>query len=644
MGLIMQRFKSLSFRIKLAAIFWLIMMISSIGFTLSFSQHLEGGVETVNDIGSLRQNTYRLILAINEKRSPAEIDQYMRIFDDVLRYTQPKIVSSSLFNSSDTETQQAFLHIAKQWKETGKPFFLHVQLTGQSVDDTQLSKFIEEINRFITLIKTQNADHLFFLRFCQLALILIVLLSAITAVMTLYTWVIFPLNNLQNGVQAIKYGELGLQVPIDYAAEFAQVDIGFNQMSQHLKQLYDTLEDKVAEKTKDLEFKNHKLETLYFFTRFLNKIQTTSEASAVFLERILKQVSADAGSIRLIDFRRRKMDLVAHIGLPESLQTAEACQNFDECLCGESVINNQFISIQFVDEQGSEAHQTPFHQQFKVSRRYQCSQQGFRHVYVFKINYKEQELGVMTLYFRQENEAIISSMALLEALCNQFGVAISNINLMNESRQLAVLQERNLIAQGLHDSIAQALTFLNLQVQMLESALHDKNEERIDENLQFIKEGVKECYEDVRELLLNFRTKLGNNDFNESIASVIDKFERQTQIHTQVNYQGNGMPLSIEQQLQFIFILQESLSNIRKHAEANSVNIEFNNREAFSMQISDNGKGFDTDKLNQSNSNSVGLRIMRERASRVHADLTIQSKPGQTSVKLVLPPSERKTL
>lgn len=84
---------------------------------------------------------------------------------------------------------------------------------------------------------------------------------------------------------------------------------------------------------------------------------------------------------------------------------------------------------------------------------------------------------------------------------------------------------------------------------MLESALHDKNEEQIDENLQFIKEGVKECYEDVRELLLNFRTKLGNNDFNESIASVIDKFERQTQIHTQVNYQGNGMPLSIEQQL-----------------------------------------------------------------------------------------------
>ena len=97
---------------------------------------------------------------------------------------------------------------------------------------------------------------------------------------------------------------------------------------------------------------------------------------------------------------------------------------------------------------------------------------------------------------------------LLNTLCNQLGVVVSNMRLADENQQLAVLQERNLIAQGLHDSIAQTLTFLNLQVQMLESALALGKQEQINENLQFIKDGVKESYEDVRELLLNFRTKI----------------------------------------------------------------------------------------------------------------------------------------
>lgn len=64
------------------------------------------------------------------------------------------------------------------------------------------------------------------------------------------------------------------------------------------------------------------------------------------------------------------------------------------------------------------------------------------------------------------------------------------------------------MAQGLHDSIAQSLTFLNLQVQMLESALLNDEKEQVKENLIFIREGVEECYDDVRELLLNFRTKI----------------------------------------------------------------------------------------------------------------------------------------
>ena len=114
-----------------------------------------------------------------------------------------------------------------------------------------------------------------------------------------------------------------------------------------------------------------------------------------------------------------------------------------------------------------------------------CKKAGFHHLQVFKICYSGQELGMMTLYFEQDCAPNTVSNDLLDALCNQLGLVLTNIRLADESRQLAVLQERNLMAQGLHDSIAQTLTFLNLQAQMLESALSEGKQDQVTENLQF---------------------------------------------------------------------------------------------------------------------------------------------------------------
>ena len=248
----------------------------------------------------------------------------------------------------------------------------------------------------------------------------------------------------------------------------------------------------------------------------------------------------------------------------------------------------------------------------------------------------------MTLFFKESNEFTPAITELLDTLCNQLGVVVSNMRLADESQQLAVLQERNLIAQGLHDSIAQTLTFLNLQVQMLESALVLGKQEQINENLQFIKDGVKESYEDVRELLLNFRTKISRKEFTEAVETLIERFENQTQIATTVSWQGNGPSLSTEQQLQFIFILQESLSNIRKHANAQQVNIDFDNQDDFVMIIRDNGIGLDLYSLAELPPSHVGLSIMRERASRISAKLDLDSQLGEyTQIKVTLPQHER---
>ena len=390
----------------------------------------------------------------------------------------------------------------------------------------------------------------------------------------------------------------------------------------------------MLEKTRDLASKHHTLETLYFFSRFLSQTQTTTEAAEVFLQKMLEMVAADAGSIRLIDFKRQRMDLVSQIGLPDSLQTAEACQRFDDCLCGHAVLHDDWQPIRFVREPDGHAFDTD---------NSECSRMGFRQLRIFKIQYKAQDFGMVTLYFKQKEPVAMADTELWEALCSQFGVVVSNLRLIDESRQLAVLQERNLIAQGLHDSIAQALTFLNLQVQMLESALQNQEQEQINENLHYIKDGIQECYDDVRELLINFRTKINNKDFTEVVQTLTDRFQRQTQIGVHLHWHGNGPQLNSEQQLQVVFILQESLSNIRKHSQATEVDIRFDNRQDFVMEIEDNGRGFDIEGLKERHSgNHVGLNIMHERAQRIRAQLSLHSKPGSTRVTLNLPYEERR--
>ena len=198
------------------------------------------------------------------------------------------------------------------------------------------------------------------------------------------------------------------------------------------------------------------------------------------------------------------------------------------------------------------------------------------------------------------------------------------------------------MAQGLHDSIAQSLSFLNLQVQMLDTALRDGELAQAQENLAFIRAGVQESYEDVRELLLNFRVRINRQELPEAIRTLLARFEQQTHVATHLDLTGTGLPLDPQQQLQVIFILQEALSNVRKHAQASHVDVHVRNEADFTLTVTDNGRGIDYAQMQERKARHVGLSIMQERASRIHATVHITPAPqGGTRVELVLPQQQR---
>jgi len=143
----------------------------------------------------------------------------------------------------------------------------------------------------------------------------------------------------------------------------------------------------------------------------------------------------------------------------------------------------------------------------------------------------------------------------------------------------------------------------------------------------------------VRELLQNFRTKITQKNINEAIETLAQRLAEQTHIQVTTEWHGNGAVLTPSQQLQFIFILQESLSNIRKHAQAQNVTIRIDNQQDYTLTIIDDGIGFNPQETRTRD--HIGLNIMQERAQRINATLTIQSQQNHTQIQLTLPKKER---
>jgi two-component system nitrate/nitrite sensor histidine kinase NarX len=155
-----------------------------------------------------------------------------------------------------------------------------------------------------------------------------------------------------------------------------------------------------------------------------------------------------------------------------------------------------------------------------------------------------------------------------------------------------------------------------------------------------IREGVQESYEDVRELLVHFRTRVIQNDLEGTIRMALKKFEGQTGIATELQIEGDGVLLPPGAEVQILHIVQESLSNIRKHASAHKVCVDVKrSHTGLVLTIGDDGVGFDPENDPSANSDHhVGLQIMKERCQRIGGDVVVHSRRDRgTQVVVTLP-------
>jgi two-component system nitrate/nitrite sensor histidine kinase NarX len=418
--------------------------------------------------------------------------------------------------------------------------------------------------------------------------------------------------------------DFSVRLPVDSSDEFGRLALGFNQMADQLQDSYGNLEKRVEAKTAQLAQQNRELALLYDSAAFLQQPQSAEAMCQGFLQRISEYFGADGGSVRILDPNGGNLHMLVHQGLSEQLVESERCLKVGECLCGEAVAAKLAVIHDLRSMQGRHT--------------LQCHREGFFTISIFHIFAQRQHLGFFNLHFRAPTVFTPAQTALLETLGQLLGTAIENHRLQGRDRELAVSEERNLVAQGLHDSIAQGLNFLNLQVQMLEQSLQNNRLDEVHSIVPALRAGVEESYQDVRELLHNFRMRLQEGDLVSSLQAVVDKFRRQSGIAVDVAADGVGAPFPREHQLQLLFIVQEALSNVRKHASASQVWLRLDDGQDFTLSIRDNGHGFDLQRLEALGEAHVGINIMRERAQRIDAQLQLKSTPGAgTEVLLHLP-------
>ncbi len=212
-------------------------------------------------------------------------------------------------------------------------------------------------------------------------------------------------------------------------------------------------------------------------------------------------------------------------------------------------------------------------------------------------------------------------------IANQAALTLVNSELYEHAQALAALQERQRLAQNLHDAVNQSLFSAGLIAEVL-PRLWERDQEEARRSLEDLRRLTRGALAEMRGLLAELRpSTLTDSSFGDLLRQLANAFTGRTNIPASVSIAGEPV-LPAEVQVAFYRICQEALNNIAKHAGANLVEIDVRSApEGLELRICDNGRGFDPSKLPAAG--HFGLGMMRERAEAAGAALTIASRPGQ---------------
>ena len=225
-------------------------------------------------------------------------------------------------------------------------------------------------------------------------------------------------------------------------------------------------------------------------------------------------------------------------------------------------------------------------------------------------------------------------MKLLESIGHHIGAAFATAKRSDEQRGIALLEERSVIARELHDSLAQSLTYLKIQVTRLKLQLSASGaREQTADVVEELKLGINNAYRQLRELLTTFRLRIDGRGLSEALQDTISEFSQRIGIEIGLHDRLLGYELDSSEQIHVLQVVREALTNIEHHASARRADVRLaleNGR--ITVTVDDDGVGI---KETEAPTHHYGLAIMRDRASTLGGALQVTRRAaGGTRVEL----------
>jgi two-component system NarL family sensor kinase len=267
---------------------------------------------------------------------------------------------------------------------------------------------------------------------------------------------------------------------------------------------------------------------------------------------------------------------------------------------------------------------------------------GLRYHASIPLYFQDKPLGIMNVTGPEWRELTADELRLLSTIAYQVGIAIERARLAEDATRLARAEERTRIAREIHDTLAQGLTAIALNIESAMNRLEtrpDQARESLGRALAMARENLEEARRSVIEL--RTESRLEGKPLVEALAGLARSFTSDTGV--QVRLQAAHMErLPLRTEAELFRIAQEALTNVRKHAHASEVELAVRRRGAtLSLSVQDDGRGFATRTHHPGSHGVVG---MRERAKLLGGRLEISSTPGKgTRVAARVPvPTERR--
>lgn len=572
----------------------LIAILGIIGMTISNRMiiSVQGNAHAINKSGSLRMQSYRLL-------SLVPLNQQNQHYLDAL---EDDLLSPELTQVVKVENlTPQFDEIHTFWLEILRPALIEANTTNDA--RYEVIAFVNQLDELVHNIDEKTERRIAYVAMTQLIFISLVFLLLMGTIWHLRRKIYYPWMKLLSMVTAIGQKDFSQRYPKNNRQdELNALGETLNQMSDELAQSYHQLEERVAEKTADLVTKNRVLSYLYQS----NQILHSSDPLYLRLQKVLIEL--------------KNITILNNLSLRLYEDSNEVY--FHEICCQSLGIDDELPHLNCTQNNLSK------------------NQNGVAPptILQWELSDNMHRYGVIIGEIERNQALPDEQNNLVSVLAKQISGMLAMEHQIEQQQQLLIMDERSAIARELHDSIAQSLSCLKMQISYLQlqpEPLPEKPQQLLTE----MRSEINTAYSQLRELLTTFRLKLTEPGLLPSLESTICEFSERMGYTIQLNYDIPAKSISPHQSIHIIQIIREALSNILKHANASWAEVSLTqNAGIVSIKITDDGTGItsNADKLNH-----YGLIIMRERALSLNGKCFITPRTqGGTEVKVTFPLSD----